>query len=147
MVRPQITVLHEEQIALVHDYWLRLVSTVGVRVDSERARRLAQGFALDDITIGLGETARVGPGGNFLTQESTLRWFRQAYYQSRVSPQLTLEAWQAQGCPQAMAVLRGHTRQLLAEAGAPPDHAELIARGEAFILARQDARQSARHTE
>jgi len=98
-----------------------------------QARRLAQGFAWDDMTANLEDVARVGPGGNYLTSQMTLSLFRQAYYESRVFPNLTLEAWQAQGCPRAMDVLRRHTQQLLAEVSAPADHAELMARGEEFI--------------
>jgi trimethylamine--corrinoid protein Co-methyltransferase len=98
-----------------------------------QTRRLAQGLAFDDITAALEETERVGPGGNYLTSERTLELFREAYHQSRVFDNLTLEAWQAQGCPRAMAVLRRHTQQLLGQVSAPPDHAELMARGEEFI--------------
>jgi trimethylamine--corrinoid protein Co-methyltransferase len=100
-----------------------------------QARRLAQGFAFDDITPDLEEITRVGPGGNYLTSEMTLELFREAYYESRVFPSLTLEAWQAQGCPQAMDVLRRHTQQLLSQSSAPPDHAELMELGEEFIRA------------
>ncbi len=98
-----------------------------------QARRLAQGFAWDDITADLDEIGRVGPGGNYLTSEMTLDLFREAYYQSEVFPSLTLEAWQARGCPRAMDALRRHTQQLLAHVSAPADHVELMAKGEEFI--------------
>jgi len=39
-VRPQLTVLSQEQMAQVHDYSLRILSSTGVRVDSEQARRV-----------------------------------------------------------------------------------------------------------
>jgi len=39
-IRPSLTVLNEENIEQVHHYSLRILSEVGVRVDSERARRL-----------------------------------------------------------------------------------------------------------
>jgi len=39
-VRPRVTVLNEGQIAQVHEHSLEILSTTGVRVDSERARRL-----------------------------------------------------------------------------------------------------------
>jgi trimethylamine--corrinoid protein Co-methyltransferase len=98
-----------------------------------QARRLAQGFGSDDIMAALGEMGRVGPGGDYLTSEMTLQLFRGAYYESRVFPNWTLEAWQAQGCPQAMDVLRRYTQQLLAQVSAPADHAELMLRGEEFV--------------
>jgi trimethylamine--corrinoid protein Co-methyltransferase len=38
-IRPRITVLSQEQVNLVHQYSLDILSSVGVRVDSEQARR------------------------------------------------------------------------------------------------------------
>jgi trimethylamine--corrinoid protein Co-methyltransferase len=98
-----------------------------------QARRFARGFALDDEAVDVDEIAAVGPGGNYLVSTGTLRLFRRAYYQSRIFPQLTLEDWQARGCPEAGRVLRDYTLQLLSEAAPPGDHAELMAQGEAFI--------------
>jgi trimethylamine:corrinoid methyltransferase-like protein len=82
----------------------------------------------------LDEIKQIGPGGNFLISETTLKSFRQAYYQSEVFGTLTLEEWQAQGCPQADDKLRQHTNRLLARLGPLDDHAELIGRGEDHIL-------------
>ena len=76
---------------------------------------------------------QIGPGGSFLMSELTLQTFRQAYFQSGIFANLTLEEWQAQGQPKAEAVLRDHTRQLLDDSQPPEDHGELLARGEAFI--------------
>jgi trimethylamine--corrinoid protein Co-methyltransferase len=47
-IQPHITVLSEEQIERIHDHSLHLLSTVGVRVDSEQARRL---FARAKATV------------------------------------------------------------------------------------------------
>ena len=40
MVQPSLAVLNSDQIQKVHDYSLQILSTTGVRVDSERARQL-----------------------------------------------------------------------------------------------------------
>lgn len=98
-----------------------------------QARRFAQGFTLDAASIALDEIAQVGPGGNFLTSGLTLKLFRQAYYRSDIWPNLTLEEWQEKGRPRADGELRRYTRQLLERLTPPQDHADLIARGEAFI--------------
>lgn len=98
-----------------------------------RARRLAQGFALDDASFALDEIGAVGPGGDFLTSRLTLTHFRQACYRSDIWPNLTMEEWQDKGRPRAGTLLRDHTRQLLQGLVPPDDHAELMARGEAFI--------------
>jgi hypothetical protein len=44
-----------------------------------------------------------------------------------------MEKWQAQGRPQAVDLLRRHTRQLLDRLSAPDDHADIVDQGEAFI--------------
>jgi trimethylamine--corrinoid protein Co-methyltransferase len=98
-----------------------------------QARRFARGFSLDEMPVLLDEIAQVGPGGDYLTIENTLRRFRQAYYQSDLYPNLTLEGWQAQGRPQAGEHLRRYTQELLAGLGAPADHDKLIAQGEVAI--------------
>jgi hypothetical protein len=46
---------------------------------------------------------------------------------------MVLEDWQAQGAPRAGEVLGRYTQQLLADIEPPEDHAEILARGEAFI--------------
>jgi len=101
----------------------------------EQARRLAQGFVLDDASLALEEIAQVGPGGSFLTSSLTLELFRQAYYRSDIWPSLTLEEWQARGYPRADEVLRHYTRRLLDGLEAPDDRAALMAKGEAFVRA------------
>ena len=50
-----------------------------------QARRFADGFTLDPAAAGLAEIDQVGPGGNFLTAEMTLRHFRQADFRSPIS--------------------------------------------------------------
>lgn len=99
----------------------------------EQARLFARGFALDDGTVGLDELVEVGPGGNFLTSPMTLELFRSAYYESDIFPRLALESWQALGAPSAEGILRSYTLELLSRLEAPEDHAELKARGRAFI--------------
>ncbi len=98
-----------------------------------QARRLAAGFVIDEASAALDDIAAVGPAGNFLMAASTLERFRTAYFQSAIFPNLTVDDWQQQGRPRADDRLRSHTSQLLQGLEAPEDHAELIARGEAFI--------------
>jgi len=99
----------------------------------EAARRFAGGFTLDDENAAIEEIALAGPGGHFLTADLTLKRYRGDYYTSPTFPRLSLETWQEKDRPQAVQLLRDRTRGLLAEAAPPPDHADLIARGEAFI--------------
>ena len=99
----------------------------------EQALRFGGGFELSDATVVLDEIDQVGPGGNFLATESTWAHFRTAYYISPIFPRYSMEKWQAEGRPQAIDLLRAHTRQLLDGLQAPEDHDELMGRGEAFI--------------
>ena len=101
-----------------------------------QARRLAHGFAFDDGALVLDEIEAVGPGGNFLTEPTTLRRFRDAYFKSSIWPNHTLESWQDAGNPHADQVLRQHTQDMLDRLQPPEDHDELMARGEAFIQQR-----------
>jgi trimethylamine---corrinoid protein Co-methyltransferase len=98
-----------------------------------QARRFAQGFALDDAALGLNEIEKAGPAGSFLDSDTTLRLFRQAYYDSRIFPRWSLERWQQSGQPRLEDLLRQYTVKLLAESPAPGDHDEILATGEAFI--------------
>jgi trimethylamine:corrinoid methyltransferase-like protein len=81
----------------------------------------------------LQEISQVSPGGNYLTAASTLHQFRDAYFVSRVFPNLGIEEWQARGQPTAVDLLRQRTRDLMDAAERPPDHAVLLAIGEEFI--------------
>ena len=99
----------------------------------EQALRFAQGIRLDDASVDLDEIVKVGPGGNFLLSELTLKLYRSAYYTNPIFPRWSLEKWQEQGRPRAIDLLRSHTCQVMAELRAPEDHADLMAQGEAFI--------------
>jgi trimethylamine:corrinoid methyltransferase-like protein len=99
----------------------------------EQARLFAAGFPLHDGSVGLEEIAAVGPGGDSLTAPMTLRLFRRASYHNPIFPNLTLEAWQAQGHPRAGSVLQQHTAGLLAGLEPPADHQEMMALGRAFV--------------
>jgi trimethylamine--corrinoid protein Co-methyltransferase len=106
----------------------------------KQARAFARGFVLDEGAVGLDEIAQVGPGGDFLTSDSTLRLFREFYSNGDIFPTLTLEAWQAQGNPRAGDLLRRHTGKLLDALEVPGGHGDTLDRGESFIR-RLDARR------
>ena len=98
-----------------------------------QARFFKQGFVINDESVALNEIESIGPGGNFLISETTVKYCREFDFSSSIWPQLTLEKWQAQGSPAADEILRRHTCRLLDDLSAPEDHAELISRGEIYI--------------
>ncbi len=100
-----------------------------------QARAFAGGFPLDEESAGLDEIARVGPGGDFLTSDLTLRRLREADFRSPIAPRLSLEGWRAAGSPRAEALLRRRTVELLRTLPAPEDQAEMLERGRRFVQA------------
>jgi trimethylamine---corrinoid protein Co-methyltransferase len=102
----------------------------------EQARRYAQGFALDEASLGLEEILQVGPGGSFLTSKLTRQVYRKAYYTSPIFPRWSMEKWEMQGGPPAQQVLRDYTLQVLQGLKPPDDFEGIIEQGEAFIRAK-----------
>jgi trimethylamine--corrinoid protein Co-methyltransferase len=101
----------------------------------QQARLFTEGFVIDDANIGLEDIAQVGPGGNFLTSNLTLKFYRNARQSSHIFDNLTIDEWQARDCPRAQDLLRSYTRQLLDKSKPPENHSELLAQGESFIEA------------
>ena len=88
---------------------------------------------LGDEFMGLGDVEAIGPGGNFLGTDLTLKHFRDAYYASDMFPNMTFERWQELDKPRAMDKLVTNTTQLLVSLSPPDDHAEVLAKGEKYI--------------
>jgi trimethylamine--corrinoid protein Co-methyltransferase len=59
------------------------------------AFRLAEGFEVTPETIGLDQLRAVGPGGNFLAEEYTVRAMRSFQWQPQLTTRLVWEEWQA----------------------------------------------------
>ena len=98
-----------------------------------QARLYADGFQLNDEAVALDEIKAMGPGGNFLVADQTVKLCRETNFSAGIWPCLTLDGWEAAGKPKADDILRQHTRELLDNLTAPDDHDELIAKGEEFI--------------
>ena len=100
------------------------------------SRIFAEGFELDDASVAHDDIRSIGPGGNFLMSGLTCRHFRQMPYTSPVWPAMTLDQWQAKGSVSADAALRKHVREVIDGLEPPPDHDELMDRGNRFIDTR-----------
>ncbi len=99
----------------------------------QQVRLFTEGFVIDDTNIGLEEIAQVGPGGNFLLSNLTLKSYRKARQFSNIFENVQIDEWQARGRPRTEDLLKGYTRQLLDESKPPKNHSELLAQGESFI--------------
>ena len=97
------------------------------------AKNFASGFLIDEKSAVLDEINFAGPGGNFLTSESTLKNYRKEIEDNPVWPGITLEKWMNEGNPKAIDLLEKHTLDLIDNLVKPPDYDELISKGEEFI--------------
>lgn len=59
------------------------------------AFRLAEGFEVTPESIGLDQLREAGPGGNFLTQEYTVRNLRRFQWQPQLATRMVWDEWQA----------------------------------------------------
>jgi trimethylamine--corrinoid protein Co-methyltransferase len=98
-----------------------------------KVRIFEQGFSLIDDPDILAEIKSAGPGGSFLTAESTVKNCRALPRDNVVWPHISLEKWQSRGCPKADQFLRKYTFEIMEHMSPPEDHDELIEKGERFI--------------
>jgi trimethylamine---corrinoid protein Co-methyltransferase len=98
-----------------------------------QARLFAEGFPVDEATLGVDEAIeQLKQDGHFLMSPTTLERYQSAYF-SGIFPHIALEKWEEDGRPRVDRLLRERTRELLAEAEAPDDHDAIVAAGEEFI--------------
>lgn len=99
-----------------------------------QVRQFAAGFSLDSSSTTLDDIDTVGPGGSFLTSESTLAQYRDLHEQhSHIWPGYSINQWLSEGSPDGLQILRNQTQTLLANPKIPEDHDEILIRGEKFL--------------
>lgn len=96
-------------------------------------RNIVGGIKTDDMEDVLEEIINVGPGGNFLTSDSTIKNYRSEIDNDPVWPGMTLEKWMNEGNPGASDMLEEYTVNLLNKLKKPPGHDDIIQKGEKFI--------------
>lgn len=109
------------------------INMVYVNEVIEKVLKFAGGIQLDEELIGLDEIHKQGPGGSFLASKLTRKYYKDAYFQSDIFPQLSMEQWQGLGSPDPMSVLIERTNDIIASLTIPDDHAELNNKGEVYI--------------
>lgn len=99
-----------------------------------QVRQLAAGFNMDPSSATLDDIDTVGPGGSFLTSETTLEQYRDLHEQhSHIWPGYSINQWLSEGSPDGLRILRHQTQGLLANPKIPEDHDELLTRGESIL--------------
>ena len=80
------------------------------------ALRLEKGLNCSEEALALDLICDLGPGGDFLSTEHTLQWFRkEPYLPSRVIDRRSRVNWEAKGAPSAFAQAQEQVRTILAQ--------------------------------
>ena len=98
------------------------------------ARQFSVGFELNEVEFMFNDIERTGPGGNFLTADSTMELYQ--VYQHKLEgiwPIYSFETWQDKDRPQADRVLKDYTRELINSLKPPEGYQDMIKSGEALI--------------
>ncbi len=96
-------------------------------------RRLRRGIVVTPETLAYDVIAKVGPGGNFLTEPQTLQRCRSEFWMPTLSDRDRLEAWMEAGRQDAAARARQRWQQLLAQHQDPPLDATTARQLQAFV--------------
>jgi trimethylamine--corrinoid protein Co-methyltransferase len=78
------------------------------------AGRCAAGFEVSAETLALEVIDRVGPGGNYLADKHTTRWFRQEHYRPKLSDRSARADWEIAGSKDIRERARERAREILA---------------------------------
>lgn len=90
-------------------------------------RRLLRGVEVTDDTLGMDVIMRVGPGGNYLTDEHTLKYFKTEYFIPKTANRFRRDVWESKGSKDANELAREHARKILAEHRCEPLDPKLLA--------------------
>ncbi len=96
-------------------------------------RRFRRGMTVDEETLAYKVIVKVGPGGNFLLEDDTLKRCRTEHWHPAISDRGGLEAWMADGRRDALARANSRWRQLLEAHEDPPLDATALRQLQAFV--------------
>ena len=69
-------------------------------IDDEIAlmlKRIERGFEFTEENLALDVIAKVGPGGNFMLEDTTVKWMKSAGLLTRIADRDTRDSWEARG--------------------------------------------------
>ncbi len=92
-------------------------------IDNEiigRCLRVLRGIEVNDDTIALDLMLDVGPGGDYLGEEHTIRYMRKEFFESTVSSQEHRDAWERNGERDTVTRAGGIAKELLNSHTPPP---------------------------
>jgi trimethylamine--corrinoid protein Co-methyltransferase len=97
-------------------------------IDNEIAlmlKRMQRGFEFSEENMALEIIARVGPGGNFMLEDTTLRWMKTAGLLTRIADREPRTIWEANGALDSHARGLQRARQILSRPNPAVFSAEL----------------------
>jgi trimethylamine--corrinoid protein Co-methyltransferase len=100
-------------------------------IDDEIAlmlKRIERGFEFSEENMALDVIAKVGPGGNFMLEDSTVKWMKSAGLLTRIADRDTRDSWEAHGALDSHAKSLQRARQILARPNKAAFPVELDAR-------------------
>lgn len=74
-----------------------------------------EGIPVDDDRLSVDAIKRVAFGGNFMTDETTLKYLRTDYYEPKILNRLSREEWEKAGSKNINAVAKDRIKKLIAE--------------------------------
>jgi trimethylamine--corrinoid protein Co-methyltransferase len=80
-------------------------------------KRILEGIAITDDTLAVDLIRAVGPGGDFLQQDHTVKYFRKELYFPGLFRRLTLEQWEKSGKKMSHELAHERVQQILSKAG------------------------------
>ena len=119
MIQQSLTISHEQLV-----------------IDDEINRtafRVLEGFAFDEGRLAFDAIARVGPGGNFLADEHTLKFLRGERYIPRLLYRGSRETWEADGGKTFVERAREQAKAILAEHKPTPLPEETLQRMDKYV--------------
>jgi len=97
---PEMAVICDEQVSMI--------------------KRILQGVVVTDETLAVNVIRQVGPGGDYLSQDHTLRFFRKELFFPKLFRRQTIDEWLQAGGKMIHEVAHERVLQILAQAGPVP---------------------------
>jgi len=99
------------------------VSPIQLVIDNEilaMTLRILRGFSVDNDSLGIKTIDKVGPGGNFLTENHTLKYFRTEYLMPPIFNRMCRENWEKSNIKDFKARAKNRVLDILGEHQSSP---------------------------
>ena len=102
-------------------------------------RRLMRGIEVTDETLGMDAIMRVGPGGNYLIDPHTLKYFKSEYYTPKTVNRFVRNVWNTKGNKDANQLAKERAMKILAEHTVEPMDPKLMIELDKIVAAADKA--------